>query len=85
MVLSFILRNKLRQPITESGLISCFLVFVFDVLGFRNSDVSLALRSFQFTMMMCDTLTLRASSICIQCHPYIFVLIRPEILIPLHI
>jgi len=81
----FILRNKLRELITESGLTSCFLVFIFDVLCLRNSDVILVLQSFHFTMIMSDTLNIRAGSICIQCHSYIFVLLQHESLIPLHI
>jgi hypothetical protein len=85
MALSFILCNKLGEPITEPVLTSCFLVFIFDVLGLRNSDVSLVLQSFRFTVMTSDTLNLRASCMCIQCYTYIFVLLRHENFIPLHI
>jgi hypothetical protein len=57
----------LREPITELGLTSCFIFFVFDVLGLRYSDVILVLQAFQFTIMISDTLNSCASSICTQC------------------
>jgi hypothetical protein len=60
--------------ISESGLNSCFFVFVYDVLGIRNSYVNLAFQTFQFNILTSDTLNLHANNICTQIMSFFLIL-----------
>ena len=83
MASSFILCNKLREPIPQHCLTSSFLVFFSDILGLRILMlINLAFQSFQFTTVMSDTLNSRATNIWTQCQSYILVSLQHGSLIP---